>query len=719
MGKSSKKTRGGTAKSTRHANKGPMAWAGAAHSFEQAKTPQAIAQTFNASVPMQVRQDKHESGDDSVRADQPTDLRVALGAGLQAIHPAVLKGNATLLLEWFEHVIIEHVLSRQADNKALAHLLQRDPKVEAADPKAKGKRYGGGRLSKSSWVGRDPFGDRKPPAPASGTKERAQQLLLQDVQDACYQYARVHVHALLDPEISACVQEHELAYLDSASKRNATPRKRITWDYIRTTILAFLQEGTGLHELACFLHMRRERDESASTWAKRVRVARRVLRALNLKLSTAMWQQKLLQYLTKRERQAVIETHRRDRQLEHAAMRGPMKPLPRLLLTYRNEVRAMAWSVFYEVCTRALPTESKYNPSMHDAVARRSTGVDREAGGQAGAERAMRSDKGNSEHVPGECTKCKRAGLSGRAVKHDYRKCDPDRRAAAVARLASGGKGDRGRQRKRAKRDRNSDGSQREARNRRGDSEGQRQSTVTGQQAGQGHAVRFVEKRNGDRGGHTRSRHCSVCESAGRRHDRHDTEQCHYRKGGIWYGLEGDALRAAKERFYAEVKARKRKTTKATKRTRVEQESGEDEPHWQMCGVHQTVLDPLAQLFQTYEAREDGRQFTVMAYADHHQHDGYAPGDGRYHPGALYRLQYQHGVEEWVTVVEFTHSLATHEVQPVVAREESVGPEAPAEVPEDEEPVEVWIPGQAWPEDVSPTGESWAEDPRRAGHQGA
>ena len=79
-------------------------------------------------------------------------------------------------------MIIEHVLSRQVDNKALAHLLQRNPKVEASNPEAKGKRYGSGRLSKSSWVGRDPFGDREPPPPASETKERAQQLLLQDVE---------------------------------------------------------------------------------------------------------------------------------------------------------------------------------------------------------------------------------------------------------------------------------------------------------------------------------------------------------------------------------------------------------------------------------------------------------------------------------------------------------------------------------------------------------
>ena len=185
-----------------------MAWAGTAHSQEQAlHEPHAIAQAFNANVPMRIRQGKPEVGDEAVRADQPDDLRIALKAGLSTIHPAVLRENAELLLEWYEHVIIEHILGRQADDKALAYLLRRDPEVEASNPEAKGKRYGNSRLSKSSWIGRDPFGEEVPPPAATSSKARAQQLLLQDVQDACYHYARVHVHALLDPEISACVQE--------------------------------------------------------------------------------------------------------------------------------------------------------------------------------------------------------------------------------------------------------------------------------------------------------------------------------------------------------------------------------------------------------------------------------------------------------------------------------------------------------------------------------
>lgn len=156
---------------------GPMAWAGTAHSQSYASTPQAMAKAFNASVPMRVRQDKHEQGDDLVRADQPEDLRAALKAGLQVIHPAVLRGNAVLLLEWFEHVIIEHILERQADDKALAYLTRRDTVVEAEDPGMRGKRYGGGRLAKSSLIGRDPFGEKKL-LPAVNTAEaKAQQAL--------------------------------------------------------------------------------------------------------------------------------------------------------------------------------------------------------------------------------------------------------------------------------------------------------------------------------------------------------------------------------------------------------------------------------------------------------------------------------------------------------------------------------------------------------------
>ena len=51
------------------ASKGPMAWAGAAHSQGQAlHEPHAIAQAFNANVPMRIKQGKAEVGDEAVRA---------------------------------------------------------------------------------------------------------------------------------------------------------------------------------------------------------------------------------------------------------------------------------------------------------------------------------------------------------------------------------------------------------------------------------------------------------------------------------------------------------------------------------------------------------------------------------------------------------------------------------------------------------------------------
>ena len=168
----------------------------AAHSQGQAlHEPHAIAQAFNANVPMRIKQGKAEVGDEAVRADQPDDLRIALSAGLSTIRPAVLRKNAVLLLEWYEHVVIEHVLERQADDKALAYLLRRDPEVKVKDPATKGKHYGSSRLAKSSWIWRDPFGESALQPPAESSKERAQQLLLQDVQDACYHYARVHARS--------------------------------------------------------------------------------------------------------------------------------------------------------------------------------------------------------------------------------------------------------------------------------------------------------------------------------------------------------------------------------------------------------------------------------------------------------------------------------------------------------------------------------------------
>ena len=79
-------------------------------------------------------------------------------------------------------MIIEHVLDKQADTKALKNLLQRDPTCEESH--GSNKRYPGGKLAKSSWVGRDPFGDEATPEASEDGKVRAQQLLLIDIQDS-------------------------------------------------------------------------------------------------------------------------------------------------------------------------------------------------------------------------------------------------------------------------------------------------------------------------------------------------------------------------------------------------------------------------------------------------------------------------------------------------------------------------------------------------------
>ena len=93
-------------------------------------------------------------------------------------------------------------------------LLCRDKEEEQRNP-AKYRELTGTRLARSSYLGRDPFGDD--PIPEQCTWEDEEGViqydkfgsLLANVQDACYRYARVHLRRIISEAIWTRIAKQE------------------------------------------------------------------------------------------------------------------------------------------------------------------------------------------------------------------------------------------------------------------------------------------------------------------------------------------------------------------------------------------------------------------------------------------------------------------------------------------------------------------------------
>ena len=119
-------------------------------------------------------------------------------------------------------------------------------------------------------IWRDPFGDKPTPAAEDNPKERDVQLFLQSTQEQALAYARVHLPAVLDEELGASVRELEHQYRMKPNLRAKAPRGRVPWPAYRKTVLKHLPRETGGYQPGCALTTRREGNEAATTWVKRI-----------------------------------------------------------------------------------------------------------------------------------------------------------------------------------------------------------------------------------------------------------------------------------------------------------------------------------------------------------------------------------------------------------------------------------------------------------------
>ena len=227
-----------------------LRWAGNAANVNSLADPNA---TFDPTLPCASWEEA--AIDALVYADAPTKLIERLDKKPQRIGPDCLYENAESILRFYEEDIVGHVVKQEVKDKRVYKLLQKgeDDESKPADM---------ARIAKSSYLGKDPFGDK----PGSGEGlEPEQKSLLHSLQDRCHTYARVHCTR----EIRANVVEMEARHAKELAAGTST-KKRMPWSCYKACILMALPKATGLYELGLVLVMTRERGETPQQWTQRL-----------------------------------------------------------------------------------------------------------------------------------------------------------------------------------------------------------------------------------------------------------------------------------------------------------------------------------------------------------------------------------------------------------------------------------------------------------------
>ena len=232
-----------------------LRWAGSAANANSLADPNS---TFDPTLPCVSGEEA--ARDALVMADVPKQLLERLEKKPQEIGPNCLFENAESILRFFEEDIVLHVVRHEVKDKRVYELLQR------------GENDTGGpadmsRIARSSYLGKDPFGDDSNAKNVAGLKPE-QLALLRNLQDRCHTYARVHCMRILSKELKANVAEMEARHVKElvTSSSSSTRPKRIPWRCYKACILMALPKSTGLYELGLVLAMTRDKGETAQQW---------------------------------------------------------------------------------------------------------------------------------------------------------------------------------------------------------------------------------------------------------------------------------------------------------------------------------------------------------------------------------------------------------------------------------------------------------------------
>ena len=193
-----------------------LRWAGSAANANSLADPNS---TFDPTLPC--ASGEEAARDALVMADVPKQLVERLEKKPQEIGPNCLFENAESILRFFEEDIVLHVVRHEVKDKRVYELLQRgeDDTSGPADMS---------RIARSSYLGKDPFGDDGDGKNAAGLKPE-QLVLLRSLQDRCHTYARVHCTRIFSKELKANVAEMEARHVKELVTSASTRPKRIPW----------------------------------------------------------------------------------------------------------------------------------------------------------------------------------------------------------------------------------------------------------------------------------------------------------------------------------------------------------------------------------------------------------------------------------------------------------------------------------------------------------
>ena len=158
-----------------------LRWAGSAANTNSLADPNS---TFDPSLPCVSGEEA--ARDALVMADVPKKLIERLEKKPQEIGPDCLYENAESILRFFEEDIVLHVVRQEVKDKRVYKLLQRGEDDTSGPPDVS-------RIARSSYLGKNPFGDGGSDGNVAGL-EPEQLALLRSLQDRCHTYAHLSMN---------------------------------------------------------------------------------------------------------------------------------------------------------------------------------------------------------------------------------------------------------------------------------------------------------------------------------------------------------------------------------------------------------------------------------------------------------------------------------------------------------------------------------------------
>ena len=479
-----------------------VTWAGKKY------TPSSLAAggRYNPRIPL-ISAGSDSTQDEMVWADVPVKLGQRLKDGMEKIAMDCLAENAEAVLTFYEQDILEHVVGLQANSKQLRKLLARDAAVETGDPE-KYRAQAGSRLAKSSYLGKDPFGDKPLPEELcqaggeegsstegsasdgeAGTKPAklltSEGDLLKTIQDKAYRYARVHLRRIVDEEILTRVAAKEKE-VSLYPERFTFHNHRLPWADYRQAVLQDLRKATGLHELMLILSLVRETGDTAHKWMCRLEMGRSILQSrMQTNLSDAVYVKLAVRQFTQTEvtdmaRAIMARSAAHREQVTHAVAVA--------------RIEALSWADLQVLVESAVTPQRKYRQGdvqvpaservyTHEQFLARVEPLKKRAKIDKKGRSGSKADKKGKEWI--ECAKCKAAGITKLShLRHRTKDCDPKKQAERLKALGKSPKQSR-----------------------------------KGQDRGQD---REANKGKG----------CDRCKEAGKPYKSHDSATCYYRPGG-------------------------------------------------------------------------------------------------------------------------------------------------------------------------------------------